>query len=120
MSVMDTALRESLKTLRLPGMPETLDARLAQAFSGDPGRPSLVARRRVRHPLRPGRGRKTHVAQALGHLAVRHGVNVRFAKTSRTLAELADGHADRTREKRISELVRPDPAHPRRLRHAPS
>ncbi|MET7888502.1 ATP-binding protein [Streptomyces avermitilis] len=51
---------------------------------------------------------KTHIAQALGHLAVRQGAHVRFAKTSRILAELAGGHADRTWEKRIRELVRPD------------
>ncbi|MDX3435652.1 ATP-binding protein [Streptomyces stelliscabiei] len=41
---------------------------------------------------------KTHIAQAQGHLAVRQGAHVRFAKTSRILAELADGHADRTWE----------------------
>jgi DNA replication protein DnaC len=29
---------------------------------------------------------KTHIAQALGHLAVRQGAHVRFAKTSRFLA----------------------------------
>ncbi len=29
---------------------------------------------------------KTHVAQALGNLAVRQGAHVRFAKTSRILA----------------------------------
>ncbi len=51
---------------------------------------------------------KTHVAQALGHLAIRLGAHVRFAKTSRILAELAGGHADRTWEKRMRELVRPD------------
>ncbi|MFD8007108.1 IS21-like element helper ATPase IstB [Streptomyces mirabilis] len=51
---------------------------------------------------------KTHVAQALGHLAVRQGANVRFAKTSRILAELAGGHADRTWDRRIRELIRPD------------
>jgi DNA replication protein DnaC len=51
---------------------------------------------------------KTHVAQALGHSAVRQGANVRFAKTSRVLADLAGGHADRTWDKRIRELVRPD------------
>lgn len=38
---------------------------------------------------------ETHIAQALGHLAVRQGAHVRFAKTSRILAELAGGHADR-------------------------
>src|SRR3954469_11374945 len=37
MSVMDTALRESLKSLRLSGMLETLDARLAQAHGGELG-----------------------------------------------------------------------------------
>lgn len=37
MSVMDTALRESLKVLRLLGMLETLDARLAQAHGGELG-----------------------------------------------------------------------------------
>ncbi|WP_324613818.1 ATP-binding protein [Streptomyces sp. DSM 15324] len=51
---------------------------------------------------------KTHVAQALGHQAIRQGANVRFAKTSRVLAELAGGHADRTWDKRIRELIRPD------------
>nr|WP_275405857.1 MULTISPECIES: ATP-binding protein [unclassified Streptomyces] len=51
---------------------------------------------------------KTHVARALGHLAVRQGAYVRFAKTSRILADLAGGHADRTWDKRIRKLVRPD------------
>ncbi|MFF2147780.1 ATP-binding protein [Kitasatospora sp. NPDC058190] len=37
MSVLDTALRESLKSLRLSGMLETLDARLAQAHGGELG-----------------------------------------------------------------------------------
>ena len=31
---------------------------------------------------------KTHVAQALGHLAIRQGAEVRFYKTSRALAHL--------------------------------
>ena len=39
---------------------------------------------------------KSHVAQALGHLAIRHGADVRFLKTSRALAHLAGGHADHT------------------------
>ena len=50
---------------------------------------------------------KTHVAQALGHLAIRQGAEVRFTKTSRLLATLAGGHADRTWDKRLRELVRP-------------
>ncbi|MFD9336662.1 hypothetical protein ACFWBF_20035 [Streptomyces sp. NPDC060028] len=37
MSVTDSALRESLKSLRLSGMLETLDARLAQAHGGELG-----------------------------------------------------------------------------------
>jgi DNA replication protein DnaC len=37
MTVMDAALRESLKALRLSGMLETLDARLAQAHGGELG-----------------------------------------------------------------------------------
>ncbi|MFF9774160.1 hypothetical protein ACF1HJ_10905 [Streptomyces sp. NPDC013978] len=37
MRVMTTALRESLKTLRLSGMLETLDARLTQAHGGELG-----------------------------------------------------------------------------------
>ena len=51
---------------------------------------------------------KTHVAQALGHLAIRHGAEVRFFKTSRVLAHLAGGHADRSWPRRLAELVRPD------------
>jgi DNA replication protein DnaC len=50
---------------------------------------------------------KSHVAQALGHLAVRHGADVRFVKTSRALAHLAGGHADHTWHKRLAELTRP-------------
>jgi DNA replication protein DnaC len=50
---------------------------------------------------------KSHVAQALGHLAIRHGADTRFLKTSRALASLAGGHADRTWHKRLGELTRP-------------
>ena len=50
---------------------------------------------------------KSHVAQALGHLAIRHGADVRFLKTSRALAHLAGGHADNTWHKRLGELARP-------------
>ena len=50
---------------------------------------------------------KTHVAQALGHLAVRSGAETRFAKTSRILAHLAGGRADGTWHKRLGELARP-------------
>ena len=50
---------------------------------------------------------KSHVAQALGHLAIRQAAEVRFTKTSRLLATLAGGHADRSFDKRLAELVRP-------------
>jgi DNA replication protein DnaC len=50
---------------------------------------------------------KTHIAQALGHMAIRHGADVRFAKTSRVLADLAGGHADGTWGRRLRELARP-------------
>ncbi|MFF0116778.1 IS21-like element helper ATPase IstB [Streptomyces prasinus] len=163
MSVMTTALRDSLKTLGLSGMLETLDARLTQAQGGELGhldflqvlcqeeisrRETVALERRLRKaryeqqatlegfaftasPKPPaaqirdlaalrwlhsgesvilfgpvGVG-KTHVAQALGHQAVRQGAGVRLAKTSRILAELAGGHADRTWDKRLRELVRP-------------
>jgi len=160
----DNALREALKSLRLSGMLETLDARLLQAHGGELGhleflqvlcqdeitrRETVAFARRLQRahfeqqvtleefdfnassklpaaqirdlsalrwlhagesvilfgPVGVG---KTHVAQALGHSAVRQGANVRFAKTSRVLADLAGGHADRTWDKRIRELVRPD------------
>ncbi|MFB7510368.1 ATP-binding protein [Streptomyces broussonetiae] len=48
------------------------------------------------------------MAQALGHLAECQGAHVRFAKTSRTLADLAGGHADRAWGRRIREPVRSD------------
>ena len=39
---------------------------------------------------------KSHIAQALAHLAVRAGADARCVKTSRALAHLAGGKADRT------------------------
>lgn len=50
---------------------------------------------------------KTHVAQALGHQAVRRGFETRFFKTSRVLAHLAGGHADGSWARRLRELARP-------------
>jgi DNA replication protein DnaC len=50
---------------------------------------------------------KTHIAQALGHLAIRQGAEAKFAKTSRLLATMAGGHADRTWDKRLRKLTRP-------------
>src|SRR5438067_3333189 len=164
MTVVDTALRDALRTLKLSGMLDTLDARLAQARGGELGhleflqtlchdeigRRELTAMgRRLRRahfdtettleefdfhtsPKLPaaqirdlaalrwlhagesivlygpvGVG-KSHVAQALGHLAIRHGADVRFTKTSRALADLAGGHADHTWPRRLAELARPD------------
>jgi DNA replication protein DnaC len=162
-SVIDTALHASLRTLKLSGMLETLDARLAQARGGELGhldflqvlchdeitrRQTTAITRRLRRarfdahttieefdftasPKLPaaqirdlaalrwlhagesvilygpvGVG-KSHIAQALGHLAVRQGAEVRFTKTSRALADLAGGHADRTWNRRLAELTRP-------------
>lgn len=157
------ALDKTLRTLKLSGMLETIEARLAQASAGELGhieflqvlcedeitrRASMAIARRLRRarfdeqvtlegfdftasPKLPaaqirdlaalrwlhagesvilygpvGVG-KSHIAQALGHLAVRHGADVRFLKTSRVLAHLAGGHADRTWHKRLAELTRP-------------
>ncbi|MGC8628405.1 MAG: IS21-like element helper ATPase IstB [Acidimicrobiales bacterium] len=50
---------------------------------------------------------KSMIAQALGQLACRRGHNVLFAKTSRLLADLAGGHADRTWEARLKRWARP-------------
>ncbi|GAA3119932.1 IS21-like element ISMt2 family helper ATPase IstB [Planomonospora alba] len=164
MSFLDAGLREALRTLKLSGMLETLDARLAQAHGGEFGHleflqvlchDEITRRESVAFQRRLSRARfeqqstleefdfaaspklpaaqirdlaalrwlhagesvilfgpvgvgKTHIAQALGHLAIRQGAGVRFAKTSRVLAELAGGHADRTWDKRLAELLRPD------------
>ena len=164
MTVIDTALHDHLRALKLSGMLQTLDARLAQAHAGDLGhldflqvlchdeitrRDTMSMQRRVRRarfeqqatleefdfhasPKLPaaqirdlaalrwlhagesivlygpvGVG-KSHVAQALGHLAIRQGADVRFTKTSRALADLAGGHADHTWPRRLAELTRPD------------
>ena len=50
---------------------------------------------------------KTMVAQALGHAACRHGHTVAFTKTSRLLADLAGGHADRSWASRLRRWTRP-------------
>jgi DNA replication protein DnaC len=135
-------LERTLRTLKLGGMLDTLEARLAQARAGELGhleflqvlcedeiarRHAKALRERVRrarfeepttledfdfafNPKLPvaqirdlatcrfidagesvilygpvGVG-KTHIAQALGHLACRRGFSVTFAKTSRLLA----------------------------------
>jgi DNA replication protein DnaC len=163
MTVVDTALHDSLRALKLSGMLHTLDARLAQARAGELGhleflqvlchdeisrRDAMSITRRLRRarfdqpttleefdfaasPKLPaaairdlaalrwlhagesviiygpvGVG-KSHIAQSLGHQAIRAGAEVRFAKTSRVLADLAGGHADRTWAKRLAEHTRP-------------
>jgi DNA replication protein DnaC len=50
---------------------------------------------------------KTMIAQCLGHQACRRGHTVAFTKTSRLLADLAGGHADRTWETRLRRWARP-------------
>ncbi len=159
MNVLNPALHDTLRTLKLTGMLETLDARVAQARAGKLGhldflqvlcedeiarRESAALTRRLRlarfeeqatmesfdftaNPKVPaaalrdlgalrwldagesiilygptGVG-KTHVAQALGHNVIRRGGQVRFVKTSRVLADLAD----RTWDRRLREYTRP-------------
>jgi DNA replication protein DnaC len=158
-----SALAAALRQLKLSGMLDTLDARLAQAHAGELGhldflqvlcqdeisrRETMSLARRLRRarfetpatlegfdfaaaPKLPaaqirdlaalrwlasgesvilygpvGVG-KSHLAQALAHLAIRAGAEARFMKTSRALAHLAGGHADRTWDKRLAELTRP-------------
>jgi len=50
---------------------------------------------------------KTMIAQALGLQACRRGYSVAFAKTSRLLADLAGGHADRSWDQRLRRWARP-------------
>jgi DNA replication protein DnaC len=50
---------------------------------------------------------KTMIAQALGHQACRRGHSVAFTKTSRLLADLAGGHADRSFETRLRRWAKP-------------
>jgi DNA replication protein DnaC len=156
-------LEDALRGLKLFGMLDTLETRLAQAAAGELGHVELlqvlcadeVARRdaaglerRLRaarfeqaatieafdfsfNPKIPaaqirdlatlrfvdagesvilhgpvGVG-KSMIAQALGHAACRRGHSVAFTKTSRLLADLAGGHADRTWEARLRRWARP-------------
>jgi DNA replication protein DnaC len=164
MTILRPALADSLRALKLSGMLETLDARLAQAQGGDLGyleflqilcddeitrREQVAMSRRLRRArfdtettlegfdfsansklpaaqirdlaalrwLQAGESiilygavgvGKTHVAQAMGHLAIRAGAEVRFHKTSRILSDLAGGHADRTFDKRLAAHVKAD------------
>ena len=157
------ALAAALRDLKLSGMLDTLDARLAQAHAGELGHLDFlqvlcqdeISRRETTSLARRIRGArfeteatlegfdfaaspklpaaqirdlaalrwlasgdsvilygpvgvgKSHIAQALAHQAIRSGADARFMKTSRALAHLAGGHADRTWDKRLRELTRP-------------
>jgi DNA replication protein DnaC len=157
-------LETTLRTLKLSGMLETLEARLAQTRAGELGhleflqvlcedeiarRDAAALIRRVRqarfeqtttieefdfnyNPKIPAalirdlatmrfveRGEsvilhgpvgvgKTMIAQALGHHACRRGHTVAYTKTSRLLADLAGGHADRTWGTRLKRWAKPD------------
>ncbi len=50
---------------------------------------------------------KTMIAQGIGHAACRRGHTVAFTKTSRLLADLAGGHADRSWHNRLRRWARP-------------
>ncbi len=50
---------------------------------------------------------KTHLAEALGHLACRQGHRVEFTKTSRLLSDLGGGHADGTWDGRLRHYLLP-------------
>lgn len=50
---------------------------------------------------------KSMIAQALGHQACRRGYTAAFTKTSRLLADLAGGHADRSFKTRLARWTRP-------------
>ena len=82
-----------------PGHPRRPDPR--------PRRPALASRRRISHPVRPGRRRQDLHRLRLGHQVIRAGHEVRFAKTSRILADLAGGRADATWDKRLKAWARP-------------
>ncbi len=49
---------------------------------------------------------KTHLAQALGHEAVRKGFDVLYTRTSRMLAHINAGRADGTIERRLNTYIR--------------
>ena len=104
----------------------------APAFTASPGIPAaqirdlaalrwLAARESVILSGPVGAG-KTFIACALGHQVIRAGHEVRFAKTSRVLADLAGGRADATWDKRLVQVrdAAPSLASPASLPAAPS
>ena len=51
---------------------------------------------------------KSHLAQAIGHEALRRGKDVLFARTNAMLSHLHGGRADGTYERRLLTYLRPD------------
>ncbi|HHV78290.1 MAG TPA: ATP-binding protein [Firmicutes bacterium] len=51
---------------------------------------------------------KSHIAQALGHIACQRGYDVIYRKASKLLSDLGGGHADGTWEKRMRAYLLPD------------
>lgn len=51
---------------------------------------------------------KSHISQALGHIACQRGYSVVYRKASKLLADLGGGHADGTFERRMRTYLGPD------------
>lgn len=51
---------------------------------------------------------KSHLIQAIGHQACRHGYRVLFIRAPRLLADLGGGHADGTWENRLKRYLKSD------------
>jgi len=51
---------------------------------------------------------KSHLAQAMGHAAVRRGFDVLFVKAAVMLSNLNGGRADGSYERRLANYIRPD------------
>jgi len=51
---------------------------------------------------------KSHIAQALGHVACQHEYDVRYLLTNQLLRDLGGGHADGTWETRLRRYLQPD------------
>lgn len=51
---------------------------------------------------------KSHISQALGHIACQRGYSVIYRKASKLFADLGGGHADGTFEKRLRVYLQPD------------
>ncbi len=51
---------------------------------------------------------KTHIAEAIGHVACQQGRSVLFEKTVRALSDLGAGHLDATWERRLRRYLAPE------------